>query len=349
MFGLPEEVGTDRGPQFVSHFRDEVSRILGQTWKLSTSGHSQTQGQVERMNQALQQRILPYLNHYQDNWCSAIPALDAVQASLPQDTTGLSPHEVERGFPMPLPHSWEARTRSWTGVPTQERLDRKAAQEMMKTLASYQQRAREHALAAQETMCRQANKGRREPDFKVGDKVFIIKKVWSTDQASDKLVSPLTHRWFRILSMEGFSYRLEVPPGWKGSQVFHADRLRRFEDNPLPGQAAENPDAQTNELGDDEWEVEEILSSRLYYGKLQYQARWKGWDPDATWYDASSFKNATAVLDSYHECYPDNAGPPMRIDNWRRAARDDTWDEPHPDDNKPQSSRQTRRRTGRKR
>lgn len=51
VYGLPGEVVTDRGPQFVSDFTDELSRILGIRWKLSTSGHSQTAGQAEIVNQ----------------------------------------------------------------------------------------------------------------------------------------------------------------------------------------------------------------------------------------------------------------------------------------------------------
>jgi hypothetical protein len=82
----------------------------------------------------------------------------------------------------------------------------------------------------------------------------------------------------------------------------------------LPGQAAENPDGEIVD-GEEEWEVEQVVASRVCRNKLQYQAIWAGWDPDdQQWYDAESFKNATAKLRDFHEKNPDQAGPPARLE-----------------------------------
>ena len=77
-----------------------------------------------------------------------------------------------------------------------------------------------------------------------------------------------------------------------------------------------------------------MLSSRTYYGKLQYLVQWKGWDPDPTWYNAENFKNSAHQLKQYHEANPDKAGPPVRLEQWLKAAEGDEYDEPHEDDNK---------------
>lgn len=125
---------------------------------------------------------------------------------------------------------------------------------------------------AQQRQTVQANKKRRVPDFKVNeedpnDKVFIIKRNWSTDRPSDKLDFPMTRNSYEIEKMEGHSYKLKLPASWRGSRVFHADRLRKDPANPLPGQESENPGS--NELdGKEEWEVDRILTSRKYYGRL---------------------------------------------------------------------------------
>lgn len=42
--GLPLTVGSDRGPQFVADFTNEMSQILGVDGRLSSSGHSQSAG-----------------------------------------------------------------------------------------------------------------------------------------------------------------------------------------------------------------------------------------------------------------------------------------------------------------
>ena len=52
--------------------------------------------------------------------------------------------------------------------------------------------------------------------------------------------------------------------------VFYANRLRKASTDPLPGQV--EPKEQPIEInGHPKWLVQEILDSRLYYGRLQYK------------------------------------------------------------------------------
>jgi len=67
---------------------------------------------------------------------------------------------------------------------------------------------------------------------------------------------------------------------------------------------------------------------------LQYKVQWKGWDPDETWYPASDFKNAAELVRQFHKDNPDKPGPPVRLEEWLRAASEDRSDPEHPDDNK---------------
>jgi hypothetical protein len=351
IFGLPRSVVSDRGPQFVSGFRQELCKILNINWKLSTSGHSQTAGQVEIMNEYIDQRLRLYVNHYQDDWDDMIPALDAVQASLPHESLGgMQPHEVLFGYPMPMHIDWTERTTNWTDIVPKDKLSREEAQEHVKTLLRYTEAAQSAIQKAQERMIRQANKTRRTPDFDIGDRVFIIKKKgWATTRPSDKLDYPMTRVPYEIVSkVKDNVFKLKVPTGWRATDQFNAERLRRYPDNPLPGQANDNPDGEVLD-GEEEWEVERITASRLHHRKLQYQAQWKGWDPDPTWYDAQGFKNATAQIRRYHDEHPGQDGPPARLEQWERAALNDEFDPPHPDDDKAASTRRgarTRQRRG---
>jgi hypothetical protein len=56
--------------------------------------------------------------------------------------------------------------------------------------------------------------------------------------------------------------------------------------------------------GEEEWEVERIIDSRLHYRKLQYKAVWKNHPPDDTWYPASNFDNAPEIRQAFHRQYP---------------------------------------------
>lgn len=317
--GLPQTVTSDRGPQFVADFSDEMCRILGIKWKLASAGHSQSAGQIENYHEWLDQRLRMFTNHYQDNWPEALPALGAAQACTPHDALeGLTPFEVSHGHPMPLPFDWENRTHDFKTLSAREKLSRKEAQDMAITLKQYHDAAREALKRTQHKMATQANKHRREPDFGVGDKVFI-KKSWSpTDRPSDKLDFPLTRISYRIKSMKGYSYELDVPDTWRMSKVFHADRLRKDPDNPLPGQICDKPGPEIIN-DEEEWEVDRILSSRLHYHKLQYMAQWRGWDPDPEYYDAEGLKNSPAKIREFHEQNPNCEGPLVRLSDWETA------------------------------
>ena len=55
----------------------------------------------------------------------------------------------------------------------------------------------------------------------------------------------------------------------------------------MPGQKNDLPEPIVVD-NENEWEVEDILDSRLYgRGKrLQYRVKWKGFDTDLKWYNA---------------------------------------------------------------
>jgi hypothetical protein len=104
--------------------------------------------------------------------------------------------------------------------------------------------------------------------------------------------------------------------------------------DPLPQQRREPPPPEEIN-GEAEWAVTKILASRLTGRNkvLKYQVEWEGHDPDDKWYPAENFKNAAVTLEKFHQDYPDAAGPPVRLQEWIRAAAGDRVDKPHNDDN----------------
>ena len=65
---LPESVVSDRGPQFVAELTKELNRMLGIETRLSTVFHSQTDGQMERINQELEQYLRFFVDYRQKDW-----------------------------------------------------------------------------------------------------------------------------------------------------------------------------------------------------------------------------------------------------------------------------------------
>uniref|UniRef100_A0A9J7ZDK9 Uncharacterized protein n=1 Tax=Cyprinus carpio carpio TaxID=630221 RepID=A0A9J7ZDK9_CYPCA len=85
--GLPEDVVSDRGPQFVSHFWREFCRQIGATASLSLGFHPQTNGQTERANQDLGRTLRCLASQNPSSWCqqltwSSEAAVPSVQAFI---------------------------------------------------------------------------------------------------------------------------------------------------------------------------------------------------------------------------------------------------------------------------
>jgi len=63
LHGLPESIISDRGPQFTAGLMRELNQILRIKSKMSTAFHSQTDGQMERVNQELEQYLRMFIDH----------------------------------------------------------------------------------------------------------------------------------------------------------------------------------------------------------------------------------------------------------------------------------------------
>jgi transposase InsO family protein len=55
--GLPGKALSDRGPQFITEFMKELYRLLGIKLAATTTYHPQGNGQIERVNQELEQYL----------------------------------------------------------------------------------------------------------------------------------------------------------------------------------------------------------------------------------------------------------------------------------------------------
>ncbi|KAK3545352.1 hypothetical protein QTP70_004323 [Hemibagrus guttatus] len=78
-FGLPEDIVSDRGPQFTSRVWESLCARLGIGVSLSSGYHPQSNGQAERLNQEIGRFLRSYCSREQHRWMrTGVPA-----ASIP--------------------------------------------------------------------------------------------------------------------------------------------------------------------------------------------------------------------------------------------------------------------------
>ena len=310
----PETIISDRGPQFVSSFWSEFCRILGVKVKLSTAYHKETDGQTEIMNKYIDQRLRPFVSYYQDNWSGLLPLIDRAQISLPHSSIGMSPYRILYGSEPRQSWDWKHPTSILT--PT-DKLNHKDALALATRMHAAWDTAKQQMEKAQDRMRSAVNRHRRPIDWDIGDMVFLDTKNLAIDRPSRKLAA----RWegpFKVLKKVGHSYQLQLPTGSRIHDVFAPDLLCKDPQDPLPGQEAPKPPGVPIQ-GVEEWEVDQILASKLYRSKLKYRVSWIGHDPDPTWYPASNFMGAPHKLREFHEQNPSKPGPPRALSQWIQA------------------------------
>jgi hypothetical protein len=166
--------------------------------------------------------------------------------------------------------------------------------------------------ATQERMKKYADlKCKDAPEFKIGDLVMLDRRHIQTRWPKDKL-NYKKHGPFAIEKVVSLTVmRLSLPRKWKIHNTFHVSLLEPYNNGTRPPpDLLKIIDESVDIEGNEEWEIEEILSSRKVKGKVLYQVKWKGYPlkEDHTEEPYESF--IVGGLQALQEFYSRNPGMP---------------------------------------
>lgn len=111
--GIPEEILTDRGSNFVSELTMELYNMLGIRSIKTSAYHPISLGMVERFNATLKTGLRRFLEEYGGEWDKALPFILFAYRETPHSTTGFSPFELLLGRTPKGP--LDVLDQQWTG------------------------------------------------------------------------------------------------------------------------------------------------------------------------------------------------------------------------------------------
>ena len=99
LHGLPNEIITDKGSQFTSKLWEEILIILSVKHTMTTTAHHTTVGQVERLNQSIEQFIRCFLRAYaSEDWLDWLYLIEFIYNNRSNSSTGQPPFLAFNGF-----------------------------------------------------------------------------------------------------------------------------------------------------------------------------------------------------------------------------------------------------------
>ena len=178
------------------------------------------------------------------------------------------------------------------------------------------QRSLEEAQAAlakaKEDMARYYNQRRTPaPEYQVGDKVFLEASDIKTTRPSQKLAHRFLGPYPIIAKVGRNAYRLGLPTSMSRLHpVFNVIKLLPALDDPIPGHRLEPPPPPELIEVEEHYELEAVLDSHLWRGRLEYLVKWKGYGYEHNSWVPESNMAASDLVSAFHRDHP---SAPRRI------------------------------------
>ena len=272
----------------------ELNRILRIESKLLTVFHPQTDGQIERVNQELEQYLRMFIDHRQKQWPDWLGTAEFVYNNKVHSSTKT------------LPFKANYRQDPRIGFKIRKKGKYKGAEKFVIKIKEVQEEAKAALRKAQEKMKKYADRKRAEVDeYKVEDLVMLSTKDLKyqmvrrrTEKLTERFVSP--YKIKKIVSSN--TVELELPSTIKIHSVVNVSRIQRY-----IGQVEEQRKEQPVPVvikKEEEWKVERILNKQQIQGKNKYLVQWKGFTAESdTWEGRENLENAKEAVKEYEKEY----------------------------------------------
>jgi Chromo (CHRromatin Organisation MOdifier) domain len=281
-YGLPQKIISDCDPRFTSHFGKSIAEKLHIKQNLSTTAHPQTDGLSECKNQWIEQTLRILTTILPEAWPEYLPLATAIHNNRKNATTLLSPNQILIGYNVPI---------NPENIPI---MNNDTIEDQSKMIEQYRDTATRliNQIAGTAPVMPSA--------YQIGSEVWLDATNLCMMGTNTK-IDPLRYGPFKIVKeISLVAYQLDLPPGWKIHDMFHASLLSPYTETNVHRPNFVRPPPELIQ-GEKEYEVECIINHRnIGQGKaLQYLIKWKGYpESDNTW-EPTSHLHALQLIKEY--------------------------------------------------
>jgi ribonuclease HI len=231
LHGVPLEISSDRGSIFTSKFWESFQQAMGTKLLFSTAYHPQTSGQVERVNQILEDMLRACVISFGMKWEDCLPFAEFSYNNSYQASLGMAPFEALYGRKCRTPLNWsETGERQIFGPDVINE-----AEEKVRII-------RDNLKIAQSRQKSYYDSKHRDMLYQPGDQAYLrVTPMRGTHRFGIKgKLAPRYIGPFKVLAKRGeVAYLLELPEKLsKVHDVFHVSQLKKcFKD---PGRAVDH-------------------------------------------------------------------------------------------------------------
>jgi deoxyuridine 5'-triphosphate nucleotidohydrolase len=295
--GIPNQIVSDRDSKFTSSFWQNFMELLNVKTSMSSAFHPQTDGQTERMNRTLEQILRMYIDQKQTNWEDLLPIVEFAINNHTSSTTSFTPFFLNYGYHPKFGTSVQKDSANPSAL-----LNHQIIQQNLEKTKDLIRKAQDYQKAY-------FDKKHRHLDFQVGDFVLLNSENITVDnqreQKSKKLAQRFIGPYKIIRKISPVAYELQMPESTKVHTVFHISKLKEYKNsNSFNRTSHSRPDPILSD-GQEEWEVENLMDKRIFRGRTQYLAHWKGFDAsERTWIFLEDLGNSLDLVEQFEDNLP---------------------------------------------
>lgn len=185
-----------------------------------------------------------------------------------------------------------------------KRLTKRKATSITENMKKIWKFIKQKLIKIQNDQKRYADKHRTSSlDYKSENMIWLFTKNIRIARSSRKLDHKMIES-FKIRKMLSKICQLKLSFSMKIYNIFHTSLLRLVVDDSLSEQIALfSSSIILNDQNEEEWELNDILNSRLHKERLQYKVVWIEHSSNFTWYSASNFTNVQKIINEYYRKY----------------------------------------------